>query len=132
MLPSNSSKGLDSIKVWTLDMGGVPGEIFYSQKVTLNLHICGFYSLWSLRFMFVLVMAKGLSQSSLESLKILRRNAGVSLLVSSDWQCYCGYCCSDMCVKLCLETLKLILQPSCFQMPMMSACHSTTACRSHV
>lgn len=46
--------------------------------------------------------------------------------MSSVWQCYCGYCCSDARVKLCLKNLKLSLQSSCFQTPMILACNSTS------
>lgn len=80
----------------------------------------GFYSLWSLW----LTLALMTTQSSLKSLTILHRNATASLLVPSVWQCYCGYCCSNACVKPCLKNLMLTLQPSCFQTPMISACHS--------
>lgn len=90
------------------------------------MHTSGVYCLWSLWLTFALMMIKGLAQSSLESLKILHRNASASLLVSSVWQCYCGHCCSDACVKVSLKNLKLTLQPSCFQTPMISTCHSTS------
>ena len=90
------------------------------------MHTSGVYCLWSLWLTFPLIMIKGLAQSSLESLKILHRNASASSLVSSVWQCYCGLCCSDACVKLSLKNLKLTLQPSCLQTPMISTCHSTS------
>lgn len=68
---------------------------------------------------------KGLAQSSLESLRILLRNAWVSLLVSPLWRCCCGHCRSYLCVELCLESLKLAQWPSCFQTPTISAFQSS-------
>ena len=107
---------------------------FYWVVVTWILHSSGFYSLWSLWF----TLPWWWLRAWLRALyKILRFY--IEMLVQICWCPLLGNAAvviiavlTCVCMKLCLKNLKLIVQPSCFQTPMISACHSLATCRSHV